>query len=164
MAWRRPGDKPLSEPMLLSLPTHICVTQPQWVKEVYPSLAKPSFKFSGSLAQKSWVNSLSKISHRLVMCDWWHPMIWCALEDLVHSEGWTWNQSVPEGRAQPAEEGKKWLTHCDPWKKWPFVLGIYQWSVVFQYKWPEMHSFYCIIVVSLDKLFKHSRGQWNKKP
>ena len=32
MAWRRPGDKPLSEPMLISLPTHICVTRPQWVK------------------------------------------------------------------------------------------------------------------------------------
>ena len=32
MAWRRPGDKPLSEPMMDSLPTHICVTRPQWVK------------------------------------------------------------------------------------------------------------------------------------
>ena len=31
MAWRRPGDKPLSEPMMVSLPTHICVTWPQWV-------------------------------------------------------------------------------------------------------------------------------------
>ena len=31
MAWRRPGDKPLSEPMVVSLPTHICVTRPQWV-------------------------------------------------------------------------------------------------------------------------------------
>ena len=31
MAWRRPGDKPLSEPMVGSLLTHICVTQPQWV-------------------------------------------------------------------------------------------------------------------------------------
>ena len=31
MAWRRPGDKPLSEPMTVSLLTHICVTQPQWV-------------------------------------------------------------------------------------------------------------------------------------
>ena len=27
MAWRRPGDKPLSEPMMVTLPTHICVTQ-----------------------------------------------------------------------------------------------------------------------------------------
>ena len=31
MAWRRPGDKPLSEPMLLCLLTHICVDRPQCV-------------------------------------------------------------------------------------------------------------------------------------
>ena len=29
MAWRRPGDEPLSEPMMVSLLTHICVTRPQ---------------------------------------------------------------------------------------------------------------------------------------
>ena len=33
MAWRRSGDKLLSEPMMVSLPTHICVTRPQWVKK-----------------------------------------------------------------------------------------------------------------------------------
>ena len=32
MAWCRPGDKPLSEPMLIFVPTHICVTRSQWVK------------------------------------------------------------------------------------------------------------------------------------
>ena len=32
MARRRPGYKPLSEPMMVSLLTHICVTRPQWVK------------------------------------------------------------------------------------------------------------------------------------
>ena len=32
MAWRRSGDKRLSEPMMVSLPTHICVTRPQWAK------------------------------------------------------------------------------------------------------------------------------------
>ena len=31
MAWRQPGDKPLSEPMMVRLPMHICVTRPQWV-------------------------------------------------------------------------------------------------------------------------------------
>ena len=31
MAWRRPGDKPLSEPMMASSTTHI-VTRHQWVK------------------------------------------------------------------------------------------------------------------------------------
>ena len=34
MAWRRPGDKPLSETMLVSLLTHICVTRPQWVNKL----------------------------------------------------------------------------------------------------------------------------------
>ena len=38
MAWRRPGDKPLSEPMMVRLPTHICVNRPQWVNS-------PSFLF-----------------------------------------------------------------------------------------------------------------------
>ena len=32
MAWGRPGHKPLSEPMTVNLPTHICITRPQWVK------------------------------------------------------------------------------------------------------------------------------------
>ena len=32
MAWRRPGDKPLSEPVMASRLMHICVTRPQWVK------------------------------------------------------------------------------------------------------------------------------------
>ena len=32
MAWRRPGDKPLSEAMMVNLPKHICVSRPQWVK------------------------------------------------------------------------------------------------------------------------------------
>ena len=31
MAWHRPGDKLLSEPVMVNLPTHICVTRPQWV-------------------------------------------------------------------------------------------------------------------------------------
>ena len=31
MAWHRPGDKPLSELMMVSLLRHICVTRRQWV-------------------------------------------------------------------------------------------------------------------------------------
>ena len=40
MAWRRPDDKPLSEPMMVSLLTHICVTRPQWVNARKWLLAK----------------------------------------------------------------------------------------------------------------------------
>ena len=32
MAWRRPGGKLLSEPMMVGLSTHTCVIRPQWVK------------------------------------------------------------------------------------------------------------------------------------
>ena len=37
MAWRRPGDKPLPEPMIVRLPTHICVIQTQLVNIVFDS-------------------------------------------------------------------------------------------------------------------------------
>ena len=40
MVWRCPGTKPLSEPMMLSLLTHICVTRPQWVKTADEYLMK----------------------------------------------------------------------------------------------------------------------------
>ena len=32
MAWCRPGNKPLSEPMMAILLTYICITRPWWVK------------------------------------------------------------------------------------------------------------------------------------
>ena len=36
MAWRRLGDKPLSEPMIGNSLTHLCVTRPQWLKTFEP--------------------------------------------------------------------------------------------------------------------------------
>ena len=35
MALPQSGDKPLSEPMMVSLLMHICVTRPQWVMKIY---------------------------------------------------------------------------------------------------------------------------------
>ena len=35
MAWHWPGNKPLSEPNLVRLMMHICVTRPQWVKAIW---------------------------------------------------------------------------------------------------------------------------------
>ena len=37
MAWCRLGNKPLSEPMMIRLPMHICVTRPQWVNTMSTS-------------------------------------------------------------------------------------------------------------------------------
>ena len=36
MARRRPGNKPLFEPMMVCVLTHICMTRPQWVNELMP--------------------------------------------------------------------------------------------------------------------------------
>ena len=59
MAWRRSGDKPLSEPIMISLPTHICGTRPQWVK--YAILTNRlvlllNVLFSEDLQYDVWVN------------------------------------------------------------------------------------------------------------
>ena len=37
MTWCRIGDKPLSEPMMVNLLMHICVTRPQWVNLLWPN-------------------------------------------------------------------------------------------------------------------------------
>ena len=56
MAWRRPGDKSLSEPMAVSLLTHICVTRPQSVKSQFMQL--PSH-------HDVWIFSMSLLMRRL---------------------------------------------------------------------------------------------------
>ena len=35
MAWRWPGDKPLSEKIMVKIPTHIYITRPQWVNSLF---------------------------------------------------------------------------------------------------------------------------------
>ena len=40
MAWCPPDNKPISEPMMVRLPTHICVTRPQRVKLIHNLLAQ----------------------------------------------------------------------------------------------------------------------------
>ena len=46
MAWCRPGDKPLSEPIIVSLMTHVCVTRPRWIKhdQLTRPVPKPHFR------------------------------------------------------------------------------------------------------------------------
>ena len=42
MAWRRPGAKPLSETVMVSLLTHICLTRHQWVNTTQTTIARKS--------------------------------------------------------------------------------------------------------------------------
>ena len=59
MAWRRPGDKPLSEPMMLILLMHICVTRPQWVNRITYSLGCDFI--AGTYVLVSFVNAKHKV-------------------------------------------------------------------------------------------------------
>ena len=43
MAWRQQGDKPLSEPMMVSSLTHICVIWPQWVNNAQTTINTAQF-------------------------------------------------------------------------------------------------------------------------
>ena len=62
MAGRRPGDKPLSETVLVSLLTHMCVTQPQWVKVKsmvnWPHCTKGLLMQSLYILHFVWLNNL----------------------------------------------------------------------------------------------------------
>ena len=71
MAWRRTGDKPLSEPMLIMLLTHICVTRPQWVNLFLRLLC---------LETDIWHLILYFYSY----CIKWQHMHWCSYWIITH--------------------------------------------------------------------------------
>ena len=83
MAWRRSGDKPLSEPMMVSLLTHICVTRPQCVKEVR-SLSCCRYFYERCLVWMCycvviyrWVHYFVAFSLWIVVSSFTQPIIWC---------------------------------------------------------------------------------------
>ena len=58
MVWRRQGDKPLSESMMVSLLTQICGTRPQWVKVKAWGQTKPKQR-----NPKAWVYFMGSTLH-----------------------------------------------------------------------------------------------------
>ena len=67
MAWRHLGNKPLSEPMMVSLLTHIWVTCPQWVNSLWPSDAILQHS-PGSRLPQIMASCLAAPSHYLSQC------------------------------------------------------------------------------------------------
>ena len=58
MAWHLPGDKPLSEPVMVNSLMHICVTRPKWVE-------RPEIFTCSSLV-------LAMASHQFGELRWYH--------------------------------------------------------------------------------------------
>ena len=73
MAWRRPGDKPLSEAMMVSLLTHICVTWPQWIKSMI-LITKNSSSGTGCEFALSWMLQ-NLINEKSTLVE---VMVWCS--------------------------------------------------------------------------------------
>ena len=65
MAWRRPGAKPLSEPVLIRLPTHICVARSQWVNYCENNIAQTAIL----LNMKRWIRNTPQ-RHMLWFTNW----------------------------------------------------------------------------------------------
>ena len=58
MVWCRTGDKPLTEPMMVSLLMHICITRSQWVKQIT------------SKSEENFVNPLAKLTALSKITPW----------------------------------------------------------------------------------------------
>ena len=67
MSWCQPGNKLLSELMMVSLLTHRCVTQPEWVNSLWPSDAIWRQRPGSTLAQVM-ACCLTAPSHYLNQC------------------------------------------------------------------------------------------------
>ena len=66
MAWRRPGDKPLSEPRMESLLAHICVTWPQWLNKMGSVALSLFVKYIDCWLLTLWVSVV--YSSRFISC------------------------------------------------------------------------------------------------
>ena len=109
MAWHRWGDKPLSEPMMVSLPTHICVTRPQWVNQWSPS----------SMMYPICVLGLNELTSResVVVCGWSGNLILC--EHYMSISHQSSNGARPSAgtmltKAVAGISAGPGLTHCGP--------------------------------------------------
>ena len=79
MAQCRPGDKPLSEPMMVTLLMHICVTRPQWVKldQSVVGYTPMVVKFMSHKAIFLWSQNTAPYCDDVSQCAMWLPcLLW----------------------------------------------------------------------------------------
>ena len=96
MAWRRPGDKPLSEPMMVSVLTHICVTRSQWVNQQWTSLNGGLIIPPLNARMSHDVQSLCAINQPLLAHHW--RVHECLLTSRFIAPSIPWGVSAPGGK------------------------------------------------------------------
>ena len=76
MTWHWPGNKPLCEPMMVSLLTHICVTRPQWVNGLPPALCQT---ITWASAAVSSIGTAICFRLHCQYNEWWFVIFWYCL-------------------------------------------------------------------------------------
>ena len=80
MAWRRLGDKPLSElsePVMVSLLAHICVTRPQWVNTCHAAIISDTIRLFVFTLEAETVQIVESFPHArqalvyIPLAIWW---------------------------------------------------------------------------------------------
>ena len=140
MAWRRPGDKPLSEPMMVNLLTHIGVTRPQWAKWVAMQQSghtqgvlectKNSQKyFSLSVIMINVVKVNSKaVILALVEAHVSFLDMWCHKETQIWVNIRSYNGSLPEGTKPLSDAMSTYHQHCSVAFNWERFHKKYSWA------------------------------------
>ena len=137
MAWCRPGDKPLSEPMMISLPTHICVTRPQWVKPTCLLHADHPLVGGVCLGTSRHVEGVCRDGHLVLSRDASHQRFQVLKGPGLGSllAGLRMLQNVSEH-----DDVIKWK-HFP--RNWPFVRGIHRSPHKGQWRGALMFSLIC---------------------
>ena len=92
MAWHWSGDKPLSEPMMVSLLTHICVTRPQWVKGLsYTIIPINQYK---TIHRVYWI--ICPFANKVDICYWayWKKIYVVSTIEFVLHQWWYHKPSI----------------------------------------------------------------------
>ena len=71
MAWHWPGDKPLSEPMMVRSLMHICITRPQWVNGLVQDCSESIVNALNSHQQSCTESSILSLE----TCDPYEPFL-----------------------------------------------------------------------------------------
>ena len=109
MAWRRPGDRPLSEPMLVFVPTHICVTRPQWVNPLgfFEVLLSTFTVFLAATKQLyEWFSPSVCPSVRLSVCHTFLTMFRSSYHHEIFGSYYQWQKWRPCKRSRSEVKGQ----------------------------------------------------------
>ena len=106
MAWRRLGDKPSSEPMMVCLLTQMCVTRPQWVKWLLDEWQKNQhwfqWWFHATRVTNLYDPVLNKIRNTIshLSPPWVNAIeTWTEFGIILfHSRKWVWKYRLENGR------------------------------------------------------------------